>query len=307
MGVSGEVVKITASNREISSGSVVSTSFLIDFHAWRLCLPLVRLLYGHPKAAQIWEKHLHNSMLKDGWTPIENSNQCYYKDATVAGENVRWVFGAYVDDCVTGGKHNRQAWKSIRKLVDTTESEDISRLLAVIFTTSPESPTRTMLKQQMRDYCHRSVEKYLKLPGAKAISKVDTPMIKHSAEQWQDPKLQSPGRLGEHAASLLMTLLYPARMYRADIQFPVTFLARFITRWTVLCDMMVHRIFCYVHTTADYCLVCTVGSGPQEIDSLQSFGYPDADHGDCPMTNRSTSGNAVMLVGHQTKALTHWC
>jgi len=95
-------------------------------------------------------------------------------------------------------------------------------------------------------------------------------------------------------------------MYRADIQFPVTFLARFITRWTVLCDMMVHRIFCYVHTTADYCLVCTVGSGPQEIESLQIFGYPDADHGDCPMTNRSTSGNAVMLVGNQTKALTHW-
>ena len=131
-------------------------------------------------------------------------------------------------------------------------------------------------------------------------------MLRYSADQWQDPQLQSAGIHGGHAASLLMTLLYPSRMCRPDLQFPVTFLARFITRWSIMCDMMLHRLFCYLWSTVGHCLVCTVGHGQAELDSIEIHGFPDADHGDCPLSNRSTSGNGVLLRGNVTSALTHW-
>ena len=179
-------------------------------------------------------------------------SQVFYKDVVDGKTTSRLIFGAYVDDCVLGGHNNRNAWASIKKRIDITEPEDLTRLLAVHFSVSPQKPHQFVLKQQMHDYCMRAVERYKSLPGALSLHKVDTPMIKQSIDLWQSPKHQAPGIMQQHAASLLMTLLYAARMYRADLAYPVCFLARFISKWTVLCDSMLHRVFCYVYSTSHF-------------------------------------------------------
>ena len=272
----------------------------------RPCLLLVRLLYGHPKASQIWEKHLHQQMLDLGWNPMPNVNQVYYKDWKEGSSTDRLVFGAYVDDCVLGGRNNRKAWPSIRKVVETTEPEDLQRLLAVTFSFTPDRPGVTFMKQEMHQFCLRVVDKYISTPGSMPVRKVDTPLQKTTPAHWQDETWQAPGVMKEFSASILMTAYYPARMYRADLVFPIGFLARFITKWTVLCDHMLHRLMCYIHSTANFSLYSEIGSGDKEVASIHILGYPDADHGECPLTNRSTSGNAVVVRGELTTCLTHF-
>ena len=88
----------------------------------RPCLLLIRLLYGHPRAGYIWEQHFAKHLIADKWEPVPNSNQTFVKTVTLPAvvdkkqqsESVRWVLGAYVDDCACGGKRNREAWQSIR-------------------------------------------------------------------------------------------------------------------------------------------------------------------------------------------------
>ena len=163
-----------------------------------------------------------------------------------------------------------------------------------------------MLRQQMQGYCQSVVRKYQEASNSKPLCRADTPIVKYSIEHWQSDLWQASGVMQESAASLLMSLLYSARMCRPDLQFAVVFLARFVTRWTVLSDHMLNRLFSFVHGSSNYCLVATVSSSPGDADAIVLHGYPDADHGDDPLTNRSTSGNAMIVSGPSTRALSHW-
>ena len=57
------------------------------------------------------------------------------------------------------------------------------------------------------------------------------------------------GALQSLAASILMKVLYAARMARFDLLYAVSRLACYISKWTPLCDKRLHRIMCYINTT----------------------------------------------------------
>ena len=61
--------------------------------------------------------------------------------------------------------------------------------------------------------------------------------------------LSAAGELAPSAASVLMKIMYAARMARSDLLRPVQALARYMTKWTRQQDLDLHRLVCYIHTT----------------------------------------------------------
>ena len=71
-----------------------------------------------------------------------------------------------------------------------------------------------------------------------------------------------------------MKILYMARMARYDLLRPTCRLACDISKWTEENDKQLHRLICYMHSTADYCQVGWIGDGPA---ALAPHLYADAD------------------------------
>ena len=106
------------------------------------------------------------------------------------------------------------------------------------------------------------------------------------------------GELAPHAASVLMKLLYAARIARFDLLRSINSLARNVTKWTKDDDARLHHLMCYVNSTLDKKMVGWVG------DSLDDLGlslYADADFAGCPQTLRSTSGSRMHVNGAHTR------
>ena len=66
------------------------------------------------------------------------------------------------------------------------------------------------------------------------------------------------GSLAPQAASILMKLLYPARICRFDLLRSINNLARKITKWTKREDALLHRLMAYVHQSKHHMMIRAV-------------------------------------------------
>ena len=86
------------------------------------------------------------------------------------------------------------------------------------------------------------------------------------------------GHLAPHAASVLMKLLYGARIARFDLLRQVNRLARNVHRWTDSDDRGLRHLMCYVHHTKHWRMVGWVGD---PMDDVHLALYADADFAGC--------------------------
>ena len=94
----------------------------------------------------------------------------------------------------------------------------------------------------MRDYLHSAVQMYQDTTGEK-LTPVTTPFAVDISNEQVGTNWNVPGKYGVHAASLLMKLMYPARMAYPQLQVPVSRLAREITRWSIEAARRIQRFF----------------------------------------------------------------
>ena len=80
--------------------------------------------------------------------------------------------------------------------------------------------------------------------------------------------LTAEGELAPSAASVLMKVMYAARMARFDLLRPVQQLARFMTKWTRQQDMELHRLVCYIHSTKSWKTVGWIGDEVRDIATV---------------------------------------
>ena len=133
--------------------------------------------------------------------------------------------------------------------------------------------------------------------NAVKFQKVSTPFIDETKIALQD--FESPGELAENSASMIMKLLWLCRMSRWDLLRQICLLAGHVSKWTVACDKMLHRVMCYLYHTLDHCLSMTVGDF---ADKWEIKLFSDADLAKCPFTKRSTSGIYAEITGPNTVA-----
>jgi len=74
-----------------------------------------------------------------------------------------------------------------------------------------------------------------------------------------------PGELANHAASILLKVLYGARMGRSDLLKAVASLATHLTKWTPACDKALFRRMCYINCTTSATLTGYIGDAPGDI------------------------------------------
>jgi hypothetical protein len=294
--------------------------------------PVVRLqkaLYGHPKAGALWEQFLDRTLLSLGWYRLQSQTYGMILDgdaavdlstvregdieglveksnAVPASRRSHLIFTAYVDDMVMGGKsrHQQLQWKLLRQHIQAEDPQPLDRMLGVKFSTERKAKGGFTIAQSMEQYTLQACEKYVALCNNVNLPRVDTPMVDISVSAVDDD--DQPGKLTDNAASLLMTVLFLARMVRADCLYTVNVLARDVTRWHRRHDRALHRLFCYLKHTAKLQLIYEVGCGVRETEMLVLEAYPDADHGGCPSTARSTSGGALKATSLMTTATLCW-
>ncbi len=88
-----------------------------------------------------------------------------------------------------------------------------------------------------------------------------------------DP-MDQPGELANSAASIIVKIMYAARMARFDLLRAVQGLARVITKWTARQDQELHRLMCYIQTTKHWRSVGWMGDA---ADQVKPVVFTDAD------------------------------
>ena len=106
------------------------------------------------------------------------------------------------------------------------------------------------------------------------------------------------GTLAPHAASILMKLLYAARICRFDLLRSINNLARRITKWSKKEDAALHHLMCYLHQSKGHKMIGWVGDS---MDATSIGLYADADYAGCGESLRSTSGAHMHIQGPHTR------
>ena len=87
-----------------------------------------------------------------------------------------------------------------------------------------------------------------------------TPFLDNPPTDW-DPSTEGT-HLQKDAASVLMKILYGARLVRYDLLWTVNSLAREVTKWTRGCDRKHYKVVCYLNATNDLSLENFAGDAP---------------------------------------------
>ena len=237
--------------------------------------PVVRLckaLYGHPDAGAMWEKHCNMQVRPLGFKPIgEEWPSMYYHEA------LKLLLVVYVDDLKLAGptENMSKGWSMLRTGLRIEPETDLGQYLGCMLTRG-----ESYVSYNMEGLLKLSVEKYFDIVGhdtkmktvntrsqvywkrpksilpelllpartAPLVLHMQTPIDpkysgKTSSSKHQDVTTtdESRGALAPHAASVLMKLLYAARIAPFDLLRSITMLARNVNKWTTKDDAKLHH------------------------------------------------------------------
>ena len=258
-------------------------------------------LYGLPIASTMWERHLDTVLTEQGWRPVEGWPQTYTRPSAskTAAPNLCLCF--YVDDgTMSGGAPGEQdaAWAQLRTKIRCGDPEPISRSLGVNFKIT-DSPTCTCVSTAMNDYFKSAIDAYEAVPGP--------PLSKHPVPTPYadvDPQLeQQPGELADRAASIVMKLLFAARMTAPHLCYAIGALATQFTKWSKQCDRELVRLLSYIKFTP---FELTGIVHPKEVDTLAIHCYPDADLAGSRNSARSISGAITGIASEHSWLPLDW-
>ena len=100
----------------------------------------------------------------------------------------------------------------------------------------------------------------------------------------------------QRASKVLMKIWFAARMARPDLLRATQSLASHVTNWSVECDIALHRLVAYAHSSTKVVMEGFVGDS---FDDCELWLFADADHAG-EFDSKSTSGCAMFLVGPNT-------
>ena len=215
-----------------------------------------------------------------------------------------------------------KGWEMLRTVLRSEPETDLGLYLGCVLTQSEaqlhDGKKVKTTTYNMEGLLKLSVEKYLDIVGKDTkVKKVSTPSLPeypwcaHSfdpempalyetgnSSPGQESESLSRGSLAPHAASVLMKLLYAARIARFDLLRSINALARNVTKWTKDDDARLHHLMCYVNSTLSLKMIGWVGDKTEDL-SLGLFA--DADFAGCAQSLRSTSGSRLQVQGKFTR------
>ena len=122
--------------------------------------------------------------------------------------------------------------------------------------------------------------------------------MKKSKPKKEKAEINDKGELQAAAASILMKILYAARMARFDLLRATCRLACYITKWTPPCDRQLHLLICYINSSLSVRMTGWVGD---KACDLNPHVYADADLAGCLDSPKSTTGVHMAVEGPNTR------
>ena len=110
---------------------------------------------------------------------------------------------------------------------------------------------------------------------------------------------EKPGKLQPVASKILMKILFAARMARFDLLRATQSLASRVTKWSIECDVALHRLVSYIHCTKHHFLEGFIGDA---FDECQLWLFADADH-QLPVQHQIIVQTAEVLLKSRPKAV----
>ena len=155
-----------------------------------------------------------------------------------------------------------------------------------------------LVRYDMSSFLESCVDAYCELAKVKKdqLPNVATPCIETGIARPTLDEKETPGRLQPIASKVLMKILFAARMARPDLLRATQSLASRVTKWPIECDIALHRLVSYVHSSTKVIMEGFVGDS---FDDCQLWLFADADHAG-EFDSKSTSGCAMFLVGPNT-------
>lgn len=259
------------------------TEWLTKFR--RVACPLLRALYGHQTSGDGWFEFFDETLVTKmrGSRLEEFPSLWYFKELEV-------LIAAYVDDVIAAGPvaNVDRFWKEVQKYIKFDEIAPPGRYLGrdhLIF----EFTGGKTIFMSMHDYALSAVDMYEVKYGP--VREYETPFVSDAA--LTEEGYTDLGHLAGDAASLLMKLLWLARLSRPDLSFAIVHLAGSITRWCRNHDLQLKRIVGYAKKTANLGLWGSV-SFASPLPTIKF--YCDSDLAGDVQTCKSHSGIFVALA-----------
>ena len=256
-----------------------------------VCL-LKKALYGHPDAGGYWEKHCHNHLTDIGFVSVPDWRSTYWH------AELKLLLMVYVDDFKMSGPASNMAkgWELIRRSIKTDDPQPVNKCLGcehIVRHVNVGGASVQEIEYNMRPFLEQCVESYLSLTNKTSadLKPAKTPFLDESK---LEDNAKQQGTLQPIACKILMKILYGARLARFDLLRPIAALASKITKWDNNCDLMLHRIICYINSSLDYKMRGYIGDKPEDLNIVL---YGDADFAGCNETAKSTSGVFLCLKG----------
>ncbi|CAE8593142.1 unnamed protein product, partial [Polarella glacialis] len=255
---------------------------------------LVMSLYGHPDAGGFWQAHCKNALESVGFIEVSESWQSLFYHP-----ELKVMMAVYVDDFKASGPVEalKKAWTLARSKIRTGAPTPIGRYLGCHHNVV-ELKDRRVIEYDTHDFLEQCVSHCKKVCGEDVVlKKASTPFLDEDKLPEEDDN--EPGKLADAACSVLMKVLYGARLARFDLLKAVAGLASKVTKWSVSCDKRLFRLMCYINDSKGLKMRGYVGRDDKAEDLFLRL-FADADFAGCRDTARSTSGLFLGIYGKNT-------
>ena len=298
---------------------------------------LDKALYGHPDSGTMWEQHCDKKVQEIGFKPIGEEWPSMYFHDELKLLLVIYVDDLKLAGPSENLAKGWEMLRTVLRIEPETDLDlYLGCVLSQGETQLHNGKKVKTITYNMEGLLKLSVEKYLDIIGKdtklKKVStpslpeetkcspyrapsdgkrKVECPWCAHSfdpemsalnetvnSRPGQDSETPNRGNLAPHAASVLMKLLYAARIARFDLLRSINALARNVTKWTKDADARLHHLMCYVNSTLSLKMIGWVGD---KIEDLSLGLFADADFAGCAQSLRSTSGSHLQVQGKFTR------
>ena len=153
----------------------------------------------------------------------------------------------------------------------------------------------------MTDYVEQSIQHYKTLSGVSKLRDAQTPFCPEGSLRFEDD--EAHGELASSSCSILMKVLWAARLARPDLSRPCSKLTCNVQSWSKNDDKKLRRLVEYMQRTKNFVLEGFVCDPP---DDIELWMFVDADLASDPETSKSSSGAWLVLVGPSTFIPISW-
>ena len=154
-----------------------------------------------------------------------------------------------------------------------------------------------LVRYDMSSFLESCVENYCNFAkvSPSSFKEVPTPFTKAGIARPTLSDDEKPGKLQRVpvASKIVMKILFVARMATFDLLRATQSLASRVMKWSVECDVALHRLVSYINSSKDHFLEGFIGDS---FDQCQLWLFADAIPPE-NMDSKSTSGSAIVLVG----------